>query len=110
MFSCDWSSDVCSSDLKKNPHYCSKRVGDVDPGGVANLNGLWDWVGMAPCMGPVSPVRAYFLWEGLCPEKLVKLKLKLSGDPDNLQPFKSCLQGCYQDHLNSLIECCVTQG
>ena len=30
----------------------SKRVGVVDPGGVANLYGLWDWVGMAPCMGP----------------------------------------------------------
>ena len=28
-------------------------------------------------MGPVSPVRAYSLWAGLCPEKLVKLKLKL---------------------------------
>ena len=27
---------------------------------------------MAPCMGPVSPVRAYSLWAGLCPEKLVK--------------------------------------
>ena len=27
---------------------------------------------MAPCMGPMSPVRAYSLWAGLCPEKLVK--------------------------------------
>ena len=28
-------------------------------------------------MGPMSPVRAYSLWAGLCPEKLVKLvKLK----------------------------------
>ena len=25
-----------------------------------------------PCMGLVSPVRAYSLWAGLCPEKLVK--------------------------------------
>ena len=33
---------------------------------------------MAPCMGPMSPVRAYSLWAGLCPEKLVKLKLKLN--------------------------------
>ena len=43
---------------------------------MANLNGLWDWVGMAPCMGPLSPVCAYSLWAGLCPEKLVKLKKK----------------------------------
>ena len=39
---------------------------------MANLYGLWDWVGMAPCMGPMSPVRAYSLWAGLYPEKLVK--------------------------------------
>ena len=39
---------------------------------MANLNGLWDWVGMAPCMRPMSPVCAYSLWAGLCPEKLVK--------------------------------------
>ena len=26
----------------------------VDPGGVANLYGLWGWVGMAPRMGPES--------------------------------------------------------
>ena len=44
---------------------------------MANLYGLWDWVGMAPCMGPMSPVRAHSLWAGLCPEKLVKLKKKL---------------------------------
>ena len=31
---------------------------------------------MAPCMGPMSPVRAYSLWAGLCPEKLVKPKKK----------------------------------
>ena len=42
---------------------------------MANLNGLWDWVGMAPCIGHVSPVRAHSLWAGLCPEKLVKLNL-----------------------------------
>ena len=29
-----------------------KRVGVVDPGGVANPYGLWDWVGMVPRMGP----------------------------------------------------------
>ena len=45
---------------------------DVDPGGVANLNRLWDWEWMPPCMGLVSPVHAYSLWAGLCPEKLVK--------------------------------------
>ena len=28
--------------------------------------------GMAPCMGPMSPVRAHSLWAGLCPEKPVK--------------------------------------
>ena len=26
----------------------------------------------------MSPVRAYSLWAGLCPEKIVKLKLKLN--------------------------------
>ena len=55
---------------------------DVDPGGVANLNRLWDWEWMPPCMGLVSPVRAYSLWAGLCPEKLVKqkqIKTKLLG-------------------------------
>ena len=31
---------------------------------------------MASCMGHVSPVRAYSLWAGLCPEKFVKLKTK----------------------------------
>ena len=31
-------------------------------------------IGMAPCMGPMSPVRAYSVGAGLCPEKLVKLK------------------------------------
>ena len=41
---------------------------------VANLYGLWDWVGMASCMGPMSPVHAYSLWAGLCPEKLGKQK------------------------------------
>ena len=29
-------------------------VGVVDPGGVVNLYGLWDWVGMPPRMGPES--------------------------------------------------------
>ena len=43
---------------------------------MANLNGLWDWVGMAPCMGPLSPICAYSLWAGLCAEKLVKPKKK----------------------------------
>ena len=27
---------------------------------------------MAPCKGPMIPVRAHSLWAGLCPEKLVK--------------------------------------
>ena len=40
--------------------------------GVANPYGLWDWVGKAPCMGPMSPVRAHSLWAGLCPEKAGK--------------------------------------
>ena len=52
-----------------------KRVVDADPGGVADLYGLWDWVGMAPCIGPMSPVSAFSLCAGLCPEKLVKLPL-----------------------------------
>ena len=40
---------------RKNPHHYSKRVAwVVDPDGGANLNGLWDWVGMAPRMGPES--------------------------------------------------------
>ena len=32
----------------------SKRVGVVDPDGVANLYRLWDWVGMVPRLGPES--------------------------------------------------------
>ena len=47
-------------------------VENVDPGGVANLYGLWDWVGMAPRMETMSPVRTHSLWLNLCPEKLVK--------------------------------------
>ena len=39
---------IPSCDLK------SKRVGVVDPGGMAKLYGLWEWVGMAPRMGPES--------------------------------------------------------
>ena len=39
---------------RKNSHHYSKRVGVVDPDGVANLCGLWDWVGMTPRMGPES--------------------------------------------------------
>ena len=49
-----------------------EEKGTQTPVGVANLNGLLDWVGMAPRMGPISPVRAHFRWAGLCPEKLVK--------------------------------------
>ena len=54
-----------------NLHHYSKRVGVVDPSGVANLYGFWDWAWMASCMGPMSPIRAHSLWAGLCPEKLV---------------------------------------
>ena len=50
----------------------------MDPGGVASLNGLLDWVEMAPCMGPMSPVRAYSIWAGLCPRKTCKTKHKTS--------------------------------
>ena len=42
-----------------NPHHYSKRAGVIDPGGVVNLYGLWDWVGMAPCMGPESSLRTF---------------------------------------------------
>ena len=58
----------------KNPHYCAKRVGHIDPGGVANLYGLWDLVGTSPGMGPISPVRAHSPRVGLCPKKLAKKK------------------------------------
>lgn len=47
-------------------------VGNVDPGGVASLYGLCDWVGMTPPMGPMSPVRAHSDWGNLCRDKLVK--------------------------------------
>ena len=60
------------------PHYL-KRVGVIDPGGVANLDGLWDWVGTAPSMGPESrvPFVHTSCGQGLCPEKLVnKLMMK----------------------------------
>ena len=33
--------------------------------------------------GTLSPVRAYPIWAGLCPEKLVKLKLKLKTTSGN---------------------------
>lgn len=36
------------------------------------LQNMWDWIGMARCMGPMSPICAYSLYAGLCPEKLVK--------------------------------------
>ena len=51
---------------RKRTHITS-RVGVVDPGGVANLHGMWDWVGMAPRVAPESR-----LWVGLCTKKLVK--------------------------------------
>ena len=38
---------------------------------------------MVPRMGPMSPVRAHSLWAGLCPEKLVKNKLKLKNKLKN---------------------------
>ena len=37
--------------LKRTHITIRKRVGVVDPGGVANIYGLWGWVGMGPCMG-----------------------------------------------------------
>ena len=42
-----------------------------ESGGVANLNGLWDWVGMAPRMGPKSLSCTFPLgWPvSRCPEK-----------------------------------------
>ena len=59
---------------KPAPLFEKSRGRRVDPGGVSNLYGLWEWVGMAPRMGPISPVRAraHSHWTGLCPEKLVK--------------------------------------
>ena len=45
---------ICSCGMLKNAYHYSKRVGVVDPGGVVNLYRLWDWVWMAPCMGPES--------------------------------------------------------
>ena len=59
--------------------YC---VGVVDPGGVGNLYGLWDWVGMAPrwhLEWDLSPVCAHSLWAGPCPEKLVNKKINTYG-------------------------------
>ena len=45
---------------------------------------------MAPCMGPMSPVRALSLWAGPCPEKLVKAVLwLLEEDPGNEISFTS---------------------
>ena len=45
---------ICSCGTQKNPHHYSKRAGVVDPGVVANLYWLQDWVGMAPRMGRES--------------------------------------------------------
>ena len=58
----------------KEPTPLLEKSRDVERNGVASLYGLWDWVGMAPCMGPMSSVHAHSLWAGLCPEKLVKTK------------------------------------
>ena len=61
---------------RKNPHHYSKRVGVVDPDGVANLLhvvGLGrDGTSHGTRVRDLSPVRAHSLWAGLCPEKLVK--------------------------------------
>ena len=41
--------------------YTDLLMWDVkEPGGVANLYGLWDWVGMAPCMGLISDTTKEF--------------------------------------------------
>ena len=56
----------------KEPTPLFKKSRDLDPSGKADLYGLWDWVGMEPSMGPMSPIRVHSLSTGLCPEKLVK--------------------------------------
>ena len=60
----------------------------MDPGGGANLNGLWDWVEMAPCMGPMSPVRAYY-GQACVQEKLVKQNIK-QVDPWEVETSLAC--------------------
>ena len=60
----------------KEPTPLFKKSREVDPGSVANLYGLWDWVGMASCMGPMSPVRGHSLRAGPVSRKAGKTKLK----------------------------------
>ena len=47
-------TDLFLWDEKRTHISSSKRVGVVDSGGVVNLDGLWDWVGMVPRMRPES--------------------------------------------------------
>jgi len=54
----------------RNRTHITVRKEEVDLGGVANLHALWDWEGMAPCMGSLNLVRAHSIWAGLCPGKL----------------------------------------
>ena len=63
-------TDLFSWDVKEPT---SKRVGVVDPSGVVNLYGLWDWVGMAPCMGPESSLCTFPLGRPV-PRKAGKAK------------------------------------
>ena len=55
----------------KDPTSPLEKKGVVEPGEVANLYGLWDWVGMVPLAWDLNPIRANSHWAGLCPEKLV---------------------------------------
>ena len=47
-------TDLFLWDEKRTHITYSKRVGVVDPGGMVNLDRLWDWVGMVPRMRPES--------------------------------------------------------
>lgn len=46
------------------------------PPQVYVCNGLWEWVGRLPCIGPMSPVCAHPRRVGLCSVKLVKRKTR----------------------------------
>ena len=66
---------ICSCGRRRTHATVRKEQGTQTPVvWPTSLDGLWDWVGMAPCMGPMSSVHAHSLWAGLCPEKLVKTK------------------------------------
>ena len=54
IYKYDRGAELETTQKEPTYHYSKRIAWAVDPKGVANLYGLWDWVGMAPRMGPES--------------------------------------------------------